>query len=293
MKKAISAHLYLMFLLALPGFVLANTCEDALSKSQKKVTVEELLAKKSYLRPYDNPVLDDQMIALSVHTSSSFDHKSTTKAVAIALNQLVRSPQMDLRSISIVEKISSAGIARNHYLSSNEIDLPIYSQHGAHSLKFSNLKLVILSGGYLEICLKNATRDLLIGSLKSIKMLDLYLVVDAIYVSDIFMGPLDKNMESKFKKVGASKYSQFPLKEAMRFMTGKNLVSYLRNVFIDVQNERIKIGSLSLEKKYTRQGVTLKFFNNKKLLATFGSGGKIINVRLTDLSAVSNGSFLF
>ncbi len=237
---------------------------------------------RKYLLQYEKYTIHDEAIAISVHTSSRFDHKSTTRESAIALNQLVRSEEIELKSISLIQKIIGGKLEHNHYLPIDQVDLPIQSAQGAHKLSFTNLRKVVFSGGYFNSCLKNTFRDIFNGIKKLPGQVDFYFVTNAIYVSDTSIPNLSRPKLKNLQKY-TSGLSQFPLEKIVSSLSESQLVKYLESNLIDYRNGLLHFNGIPVKNKVIPRNLKINFYRNGRHLKTFGRSDFEVNIVLTSL----------
>ncbi len=258
-----------------------RNCQEALSNLSFRSYAISKIPSNGYFSHWDELIIKDEVVSFSVHTSKSFDHNKTTYEAVTSLNRYIRS-ELEIKNISIVEEFRSGKPVSNHYIPIDEIDVPIRSKQGNHKMQFTNLKRAIFYGGYFEICLNNALRDMFLGLKPSGKEIDLYFVKDATYVSDTFSGVKASNeMKKKYDVHKNNKLAQFPLSEVIPLLSKSKLVNYLKKHTIDSKNEKIYIGGRSMANKNISEDVKINYYNEDKLLGSVGDGKLTINIRLT------------
>ncbi len=233
----------------------------------------------SFLDERDPLLLEEPLYAWFVHNSETWDTERFTYESTQLLNETVR--KHDIPVISLVEDFPDAAPAETHYLDDDQITYPVRSKAGNHHLYFSGKQGAILSGGYLEHCLRRAIRDMDRGAMGqgSDEPLRLYLVADAVYVSDQVVYPVLDRRRDRFEETidGLPTYS---LHKAMQHMSDEALSNYLREQLLYTGGRRVSdqhdIGAFDTE------DIRLRIYRRSRKIASTGNGRSAVDLIVLD-----------
>ncbi|MFW6456976.1 MAG: hypothetical protein ACOC0A_01660 [Planctomycetota bacterium] len=174
-------------------------------------------------------VLKEPLYAYFNHNSDTWDTEKSTFTATVRLNEMV--VEHDIPVISNVESFDDDDEpVENHFLGRDQITYPVQSSNGEHRLFFPKVRVMIMSGGYLEQCLRRAMRDVYRGARpytlrESREPLRLYLVADAVYALASHIRSATKQQQNP----EGNGPSEYPLREAMAFMSDEAVADYVKD----------------------------------------------------------------
>jgi hypothetical protein len=132
------------------------------------------------------------------HATSFWDWDSSSLAGTRRLLEFAR--ENAITTIAAVHggALQSASVAEQYFIRGSEVNYVVVSEAGQHKLSFPNARNIYLAGGNLTLCLCEAIRDTVRGTVATSEALNIILVKDAIYDWDSGLDPITQSQLEKF-----------------------------------------------------------------------------------------------
>ena len=217
------------------------------------------------------------------HPSSMYDEKALTKKSTRKLKK--STSKKNIPSIlASTPHDDNDPVEETYFVKRGETDYTLISYGGAHNLVFPNLKNIIFAGGYIELCLCEAIRDVARGTVFTDRHVKFILMTDAVF-ADATPYPEDKYFKAGTKSLSQS--STQPFSKILDLMSDTQLTIFLQEKVFDYDLERFctnqHSNNLHTKGDISVSDFSVAIFRNGKKIKTLGTGSKKIDFELVSL----------